>query len=318
MTGIEATIINLQPHVIVAGDFNARHTSWNNSHNLTRGNTLKKYIDSKPNTKIIAPTEYTHFNSKNPANNTIIDFALYKNIPFPTAATVKHELNSDHFPVLFDIALSETPHKNPHLVTTDWHNYNYILQHSNLNVINLINTDATDKAIANFTKTLYTAFDKSSKPKNFPLINKLPRNIKSEIKKRNYYYRRLWQRTKDPEIKRQFKAHHANIKKLLKTLNNKNWEDTTNSYTHNSTALWRKIKTLRNSSENIPPLNTTSGNMAISPAEKAESIADCWEKQFELNDMSDDISDNYIIHQNTLYFNSPIVPIITTPSPRKI
>ncbi|GIY46444.1 hypothetical protein CEXT_439391 [Caerostris extrusa] len=46
--------------------------------------------------------------------------------------------------------------------------------------------------------------------------------------------------------------------------------------------------------------------MAISPAEKAESIADCWEKQFELNDMSDDISDNYIIHQNTLYFNSPI------------
>ncbi|GIX72898.1 hypothetical protein CEXT_2241 [Caerostris extrusa] len=33
--------------------------------------------------------------------------------------------------------------------------------------------------------------------------------------------------------------------------------------------------------------------MAISPAEKAESIADCWEKQFELNNMSDDISDNY-------------------------
>ncbi|GIY92741.1 putative RNA-directed DNA polymerase from transposon X-element [Caerostris extrusa] len=143
------------------------------------------------------------------------------------------------------------------------------------------------------------------------------------------YYRRLWQRTKDPETKRKFKAHHANIKKLLKSLNNKNWEDTTNSYTHNSTALWRKIKTLRNSSENIPPLNTASGNMAISPAEKAESIADCWEKQFELNNLSDDISDNYIIHQNTLYFNSPtadhyhtisaedIVNFIKTLNPKK-
>ncbi|GIY19504.1 hypothetical protein CEXT_114031 [Caerostris extrusa] len=46
--------------------------------------------------------------------------------------------------------------------------------------------------------------------------------------------------------------------------------------------------------------------MAISPAEKAESIADCWEKQFELNNMSDDISDNYVIQQNNLYFNNPL------------
>ncbi|GIX75720.1 hypothetical protein CEXT_572821 [Caerostris extrusa] len=46
--------------------------------------------------------------------------------------------------------------------------------------------------------------------------------------------------------------------------------------------------------------------MAISPADKAESIADCWEKQFELNNMSDDISDNYVISQNNQYFNNPL------------
>ncbi|GIY19506.1 putative RNA-directed DNA polymerase from transposon X-element [Caerostris extrusa] len=52
-------LLNIQPHVIVAGDFNARYTSWNNTSNHTRGISLKKYINSKPKTKIIAPTEYT-------------------------------------------------------------------------------------------------------------------------------------------------------------------------------------------------------------------------------------------------------------------
>ncbi|GIY54178.1 hypothetical protein CDAR_516391 [Caerostris darwini] len=70
--------------------------------------------------------------------------------------------------------------------------------------------------------------------------------------------------------------------------------------------------------------------MAISPADKAESIADCWEEQFQLNNMSDDISDNYAISENNKYFNNPfnsdtyhnisaddIVEFIKTLNPKK-
>ncbi|GIX82101.1 nucleic-acid-binding protein from transposon X-element [Caerostris extrusa] len=75
-------LLNIQPHVIVAGDFNAKHTSWHNTSNSARDINLNKHIKNRSDTKIIAPTEYTHLNTKNPANNTIIVFALYKNIRF--------------------------------------------------------------------------------------------------------------------------------------------------------------------------------------------------------------------------------------------
>ncbi|GIX72900.1 putative RNA-directed DNA polymerase from transposon X-element [Caerostris extrusa] len=57
-------LLNMQPHVIVAGDFNAKRTSWHNTSNSTRGISLNKHIRNRHDTKIIAPTEYIHFNSK--------------------------------------------------------------------------------------------------------------------------------------------------------------------------------------------------------------------------------------------------------------
>ncbi|GIY91359.1 reverse transcriptase [Caerostris extrusa] len=52
---------------------------------------------------------------------------------------------------------------------------------------------------------------------------------------------------------------------------------------------------MRKSLQNIPPLETDANSIAVSPAEKAEAIADCWKLQFEQNpNMSHPFTNNLI------------------------
>ncbi|GIZ03697.1 hypothetical protein CEXT_159611 [Caerostris extrusa] len=94
-------------NVIFAGDFNATHTSWNNSKNNPRGMQLNKSFNEN-NHIIIAPTSATRIDCRTNAHN-IYDFATFKNIPFPATTTVFHELSSDHLPCLLDIDLNIKP-----------------------------------------------------------------------------------------------------------------------------------------------------------------------------------------------------------------
>ncbi|GIY32909.1 hypothetical protein CEXT_566951 [Caerostris extrusa] len=95
----------------------------------------------------------------------IIDFATFKNIPFPATAAVFHELSSDHLPCLLDINLNIKPQTIPNLLITNWDNYNFNLQRTNLKLIKINNEEDADTVIENFTKDLYAALNSSSKPK---------------------------------------------------------------------------------------------------------------------------------------------------------
>ncbi|GFQ99719.1 hypothetical protein TNCT_159031 [Trichonephila clavata] len=82
-------------YVLVAGDLNAKHYSWNPlTHQNVAGHTIRRFCDST-GFSLNAPLEPTHFH--NSLRNTIIDLAICKGMTV-TEVTSIPELSSDHNP----------------------------------------------------------------------------------------------------------------------------------------------------------------------------------------------------------------------------
>ncbi|GFQ93255.1 putative RNA-directed DNA polymerase from transposon X-element [Trichonephila clavata] len=89
-------------YVLVAGDLNAKHHSWNpHTHQNVAGHTIRRFCDST-GFPLNAPLEPTHFH--NSLRNTIRDLAICKGMTV-TEVTSIPELSSDHNPVLFEVSL---------------------------------------------------------------------------------------------------------------------------------------------------------------------------------------------------------------------
>ncbi|GIY95285.1 RNA-directed DNA polymerase from mobile element jockey [Caerostris extrusa] len=177
-----AKLLNINNNVIIAGDFNATHKAWNNAKNSKHGTQLYKFISNRRDIKIIAPNTHTHLSQQARASHTILDFALFKNIPFTHSIETFNDLSSDHLPIVIKIDINCTPRSAPQLHTTNWNNFNFYLQNTPLPISKIKNTSDADTAVTNFTNTLHDAFNKSSKPKSTQRKPNLPKEIKNQIK----------------------------------------------------------------------------------------------------------------------------------------
>lgn len=84
--------------IILGGDLNSKHTSWNCRRSNTRGNKLKNHSE-RYNYSVRSPDLPTHF-----SNNTadILDIFLNKNINLNMNIYTKNQLSSDHKPTIFE------------------------------------------------------------------------------------------------------------------------------------------------------------------------------------------------------------------------
>ncbi|GIY95180.1 hypothetical protein CEXT_421071 [Caerostris extrusa] len=114
---------------------------------------------------------------------------------------------------------------------------------------------------------MHTAYDKASKPKHFHSNIKLPLEIKSKIKERNRT-RKLWQRTRDPTLKTDFQNLNCEIKDLISNHKNIAWENFTDSLNDNTKNSGGKVKSMRKSLQNIPPLETDANRHSGFPCRK--------------------------------------------------
>ena len=102
------SLFSLGDSVILAGDFNCHHTSWNSSRNNTRGLNLHRLSDREDlNFLIHAPDKPTRIPDSDrlrPDTRSVLDIALFKNIALQASPSeVLSELDSDHRPVLFQL-----------------------------------------------------------------------------------------------------------------------------------------------------------------------------------------------------------------------
>lgn len=92
-------MFNLNHRVVIAGDFNACHASWNCPSNNSNGDKLLEFCLTNV-LQISAPIEPTFSRGYN-----ILDFVVSKNVAIIEQPKILHEFCSDHFPVSFKIPL---------------------------------------------------------------------------------------------------------------------------------------------------------------------------------------------------------------------
>lgn len=73
------TLITGENQITLIGYFNARHTTWNNPNNKTRGRSLMNHIE-RHNLEIIAPEEHTRISNVPGHIDSTINIAVVKNM----------------------------------------------------------------------------------------------------------------------------------------------------------------------------------------------------------------------------------------------
>lgn len=94
-------LCNVNKRVLILGDLNAKHLSWNCPVNNKNGNVLLKFI-TKNNILMLTPDEPTFYPTYSLARPSVIDIALAKNISNFTKPISLSQLSTNHNPVYLE------------------------------------------------------------------------------------------------------------------------------------------------------------------------------------------------------------------------
>lgn len=113
-------LLNLKSNVIAIGDFNCKHINWNNSTNNGDGMILERFLSNSPFIMYFPSNNHTHIPNNGHQQSTI-DLAV-TNSACVKKITCEIQLNSDHYPVFYEIQTSKTLKLNlpSDIKITDW------------------------------------------------------------------------------------------------------------------------------------------------------------------------------------------------------
>lgn len=260
--------------VLIIGDLNAKHTSWNNTRNNTNGLTLYNYSKSN-NLVILCTQDPTHY----PENNTTpthIDIIINKNTNNITNPVSIPGLTSDHNPVHFklnhikkeNIRKSITSYKN-----TDWGKFKQDINDSIIINNNLDTPNKINEEVQKFTMSINKAKEKHTK--NITINSQkeqLTDDIKTLIKKRNAL-RKQHQRTRLPTLKTSINSLNRHIKDEIRTLLNTKWQNKLENLSSTDNTIWKMTQILKKPKKPIPTLSLNNDNY-YTDKDKANIIGD--------------------------------------------
>jgi hypothetical protein len=205
----------------LAGDLNAKHSSWNSAVSNTSGEKLLKFFD-RNDFEISAPQWPTHYSPG--GSGDVLDIVVHKNIRLLNII-VSDILDSDHLPIIFHI-LDHVRTKNfsaPLEKFTDWERFQSLA--SNL-ISPRLETNSgveADKAARGFTASIASAFRlATSKITLTDLGNDLPGL--DRLLKYKKITRKLWQETRDPGCKTAVNRVSKAIRRMIRKKTLEQWE----------------------------------------------------------------------------------------------
>lgn len=279
----------LGDRVLIIGDLNSRHTTWNNHIDNTNGRTLFSFVNNT-NTIINFPDSKTHF----PDNNmtpTCVDIIINKNVTNLEGPNVLHELSSDHLPIYFKI---HTNGQIRDLVTktatsfnaTDWNFFRKTIDRLVTTKENYTCTEEIETEVGKITEAIKTAKAKHGKTiKITPGKVQISDNTRILIQIRNKL-RKTYQRTPHPSLKADINDISKQIRTDIKQTINNEWEKTLEGIEPGENrALWRIAKSFRKPTSIIPTI--TENNIDyMTDLEKSNIIAETLEQTQTNNEKS--------------------------------
>ena len=302
----------------MAGDLNARHTSWFNARSNRNGHTVHDYAHNE-NIAVLSPDTPTHF----PYNNStpsIIDIVLNKNHPSTILPMSLPLLSSDHNPVIFYL-------NNPDEDAIDRHTYNYKttnwtrlrqIINDRLVINNDIETPADiENEVTKLTKILQDVRNKTTKQtKITPREETIPDDIKNLITFKNRI-KRIWQRNHRDIDRRRLNDLQQTITLRLKNHREETWNAKISNLARQDNSLWRMTRLLKRPFKRVPTL--VQDDVPISgDKDKAEALAKYLQTTNTTQPNQTDFHDNVANTVNRLNDRFPIPlnkyqKLITTP-----
>ena len=247
--------------IVVIGDLNCRHVTWNNDNNNKNGLLLHDYIIDN-NLQLLYTSTPTHY----PYNNTTptyIDIVLNKNVLDLPDPLVLDELSSDHRPLLLkwraDVRTEDVQ------ITYSYKNVNWRRFREIVNDRVTINSEinspmALDTEVDKLTEALQEARNKTAKKIRFQ--NKedtLPQHILDMIKHKNAV-RRLWQRTRRRQEADQVRQLTVEIKNAIVNHKNDAWTAALRGLSTRDNSLWTLTRRVKKKHNPTPPIDGENDN----------------------------------------------------------
>jgi len=279
------------PYIMV-GDFNSRNTNWGCNHTDPRGKIIEKIIDDE-NVTLLNNGTFTHHNSSR-GTFSAIDLSLASSSisPYLSWEVKTDYFNSDHWPILIKIHHRNSP-QTPYntnkwtLRNPNWTLYSDLIDKTmseNLILNNELNTDDIDIIVKQFTSIITEAAHKSIgktiiHPKKTPVpwwSNECNNAIKNYKKALNRY-----KKTKTVPDHINLKKAKALSRRIIKHQKTESWKKLINDLTPNTPIkeAWKKIRLIEGIQFNDTPQTLTKeGKIFFSSLEKAEALAEVFEK----------------------------------------
>lgn len=260
---------------LVAGDLNSKNMEWGCGKTNQNGRVLKNILQEKE-WRLHAPDRPTHIPRKPGAMPDILDIVLTKQDLPDLRLKVINNLNSDHLPVQINLDVI-----NHHKNELEKSIINWKLLSENLKTIKVETSENIEEMVESWKTQMLKAIEKSKK-KIYTDDNSRFKisQVTSELIKIRNKIRKDFQKTRDPERKRQLNQIQRLIKGEIGEERQSAWEEKTKKLVAQDNSLWRVTRKLKNQQFTMPPLTTASG-IAESDEEKAEALAEALKKQFK-------------------------------------
>ena len=280
-----AKLLNISGPVVLAGDFNAKHSNWGNESYNFKGVGLNK-LCSTLNFDIHYPDSPTQIPARGEAS--VIDFVISKGIIGILKPEIVNFSRSDHLPIEFSIPFSVTFPKELKIKNFPKANWKLFknLTKNDLSSSNLYETidspQKIDDCIEHFTETLLRAEEKSV-PLKKPYIFRYPESeeIKQLIRDRN---RSRKYSAKFPILRKTVNYLNRLIKTKTAQLNADKFNERLKDLKVSDMSLYRFARAIKNKRTPIPPLKSTNGEIFINEQGKADVLAETFRQSHIISD----------------------------------
>ena len=238
-------LVNLDNKILLAGDINCKHESWNSRVSNTNGGILFQ-LTQNSDIIITAPVEPT-FYPKGRGQPDVLDVVMYRNLTLLQLPKVFYNLNSDHLPVIFvtDCVLDNIYSPKTKNLNVNWETYKLALQTTIVIPKSIENEIDLDNELLILTDQLKMAYNSSRTYIDLPPTKNEDPQLAILLKLKNLT-RRKYQKTRHPMIKKLLNKFKKKVHDRIQRKRLKSWSDFLVNSDKPANTFWRIAKQLQN------------------------------------------------------------------------
>ena len=278
---------SLGKYFIVAGDINAKHSSWGCLSTNPRGRVLyNSTINS--NINILPPSNPTYWPTHQNRRPDILDIFIAR-IPSNCITNISNtnDLSSDHSPIILDLEIpcSNSSTNLQNFGKIDWPTFQQLIETRTLLNHSLKSSEDIDSAIQKLTSDIQECIHLATSQSTIHPNNLLPNHIKYLLREKRKA-RSRWQRHKYPIDKLTYNQLNNKLRKALQHHNSITYQQfIQNLSTHNS-CLWKTTKKILKTISTSSPLRKEDNSWAVSDTEKANLFGQHLSQTFTPHDIT--------------------------------